>query len=88
MKTSIVVDGVTYYREQPELTKAKEVVEKYEWLKAEITSTRGHAQEQYDDCKSHGLSFAAIDAEGYLRCAIQLCELVKHIEETFTSPEL
>lgn len=33
MKNSIVVDGVEYFREQPEVTKNKAYVERYELAK-------------------------------------------------------
>ena len=36
MKNSIVVDGVEYFREQPEVTKNQAYVESYDWLKTHI----------------------------------------------------
>ena len=41
MKNSIVVDGVEYFREQPEVTKNQAYVERYDWLKTHIEEN-GH----------------------------------------------
>lgn len=83
MKTSIVVDGVTYYAEHPDLAKAKQAIDKWEWIKSEIFATVERGQELYDNMKEEGLVFGAIDAEGFLRCAKTLKERVKIIEESF-----
>ena len=83
MKTSIVVDGVTYYTEHPDLTKAKQATDKWEWIKSEIFATVESGQALYDSMKEEGLTFGAIEAEGFLRCAKALKEQVKIIEESF-----
>jgi|GEM_PF-6839660 len=83
MKNSIIVDGVTYYREQPELTKAKVAIEKYEWLTASIRHVLEAAQGLYDNMKEEGLNFSSIEAEGYLRCAKQLSNEIAAIEDNY-----
>lgn len=83
MKTSIVVDGVTYYTEHPDFAKAEQAIDKWEWIKSEIFTTVERGQELYDKMKEEGLSFGAIEAEGFLRCAKTLKERVKLIEESF-----
>lgn len=88
MKNSIVVDGVTYYREQPDLIKAKAVLEKYEWLTGDIRHFVQEAQALYDNMKDEGLSIGMIEAEGYLRAMKTLAEKVKYIEECSTEPEI
>lgn len=83
MKTSIVVDGVTYYTEHPDLTKAKQAIDKWEWIKSEILAIADEAQSFYDNMKDEGLTAGMVEAEGYLRCAKTLKEKVKIIEESF-----
>lgn len=83
MKTSIVVDGVTYYTEHPDLTKAKQAIDKWEWIKSEILVAVDQGQALYDNMKEEGLTFGAIEAEGFLRCAKALKEQVRIIEDSF-----
>ena len=81
MKTSIIVDGVTYYRDPPDLTKAKRVVEKWEWIKSFINDGVLNAQALYDNMKAEGLNVGMIEAEGYLRCAKTMLNQIAHIDE-------
>lgn len=83
MKTSIVVDGVTYYTEHPDLTKAKDAIDKWEWIRSEILLAAEQGQALYDNMKEEGLTFGVVEAEGFLRCAKTLKEKVKIIEESF-----
>ena len=82
-KNSIVVDGVTYYAEHPDLTKAKQALEKWEWIKSDILSTVEQSQRFYDKMKDDGLTFSTIEAEGYLRCAKTLKNTIEMIEQSF-----
>ena len=79
-KNSIVVDGVTYYREQPELTKAKVTLEKWDWLKDRLAQMRVEAQRSHNLALSETLTFNKVEAEGFLRCAIQIANVIKEIE--------
>ena len=82
-KNSIVVDGVMYYAEHPDLTKAKQAIDKWEWIKSEILVTNEQAQALYDNMKEEGLAFGSVEAEGFLRCAKTLAEKAKYIEDSF-----
>lgn len=81
MKNSIVVDGVVYYREPTDLTKAKKVLEKYDWMKEEIRSELGKAQSLYDNMKEEGLTFSTIEAEGALRAVKRIVNTINYIDE-------
>lgn len=81
MKNKIVVDGVEYFRETPEMAEMKKVVERYEWLKADIEHELQNAQALYDNMKEEGLSFGTVEAEGYVRCAKLMVNLIKRVEE-------
>lgn len=61
----------------------KEWKEKYEWLVREIQDTKENAEELRDDMKKNSLTVNEIEAEGFLRCAIQLCGIVENIENSF-----
>jgi hypothetical protein len=81
-KTSIVVDGVTYHAEQPELKKAKIAIEKFEWIKISIENQLAAAQNLYDNMREEGLNFGSIEAEGFLRAMKTLSSEIKMIEDT------
>lgn len=80
MANKIVVDGVTYYQEHPDLAKAKVLVEKWGWLTDFIISTNEQAQELYDNMKEEGLQFSTIEAEGFLRAAKTMTNKVTEIQ--------
>lgn len=79
-KKSIVVDGVTYYREHPDLEKAKEVLEKYDNLVWKITYQLQTAQELYNDFKAQELTFNTIEAEGFLRSIKEISDYVDYLK--------
>ncbi len=81
MKNKIVVDGVEYFRETPEMTEMKKVAERYEWLKSDIERELENAQALYDNMKEEGLNFGTVEAEGYLRCAKLMVNLIKQVED-------
>ena len=78
----VIVDGVPYYREQPELFKAKKVLGKIEWIKHDIKTGLNDAQDLYDSVKNGGLTFNTIEAEGYLRAYKNVWDLIEHIEKS------
>lgn len=83
MKHSINVDGVTYYREPPDLTKAKEVVEKYSWLCSHIASQVEETRSMCDEYAIQGLSVSLIQAEAAYLTALKIGDMVKHIDQHF-----
>lgn len=83
-KNSIVVDGVTYYKEHPDLEKAKAVLENYEGLVWNIKNHLRTAEELYEDFKEQGLTFNTIEAEGFLRSAKTVMGFLDYIEENMS----
>ena len=75
------VNEVPYYRESVDLTKAKKVVEKWEWIKSYIENELAYTQTMYDDLKKNGLSFNVIEAEGALRAIINVRQQLEYIDE-------
>lgn len=80
MNDSIVVNGVTYYREKPTDVVNVELLEKYNWLKNEIGNTLRNSQELYDQMKADGLCVGMIEAEGSLRTAKEMQKWLDYIE--------
>ena len=91
MKTKIeslkVTDDVVYvneapfYREAVDLTKAKKVLEKWEWIKSHIENELDVTQTAYDDLKKNGLSFNVIETEGFLRAIKAVKHQLEYIDE-------
>ena len=77
----VYVDDVLYYREVADLTKAKKVLEKWEWIKQHIESELADTQTAYDDLKKNGLSFNVIEAEGFLRAITNVKRQLEYIDE-------
>ena len=77
----VYVDDVPYYREAADLTKAKKVLEKWEWIKQHIESELADTQTEYDDLKKNGLSFDAIKIEGFLRAIMDVKRQLDQIDE-------
>ena len=77
----VYVNDVPYYREAVDLTKAKKVLEKWEWLKSYIEDELTDTQMGYDDLKKNGLSFNVIEAEGFLRAIKTIHAQLQHIDE-------
>lgn len=76
----VIIDGVTYYREQPELTNAKKVLDKIEWIRGDVKTELDRAQALYDNMKEEGLTFGSIEAEGYLRACKTIWNQIEFIE--------
>ena len=77
----VYVNDVPYYRESVDLTKAKKVLEKWEWIKSHIENELADTQTAYDDLKKNGLSFNAIEAEGFLRAITNVKRQLEYIDE-------
>ena len=77
----VYVNDVPYYREAVDLTKAKKVLEKWEWIKSHIENELADTQTAYDDLKKNGLSFNAIEAEGFLRAITDVKRQLEYIDE-------
>ena len=77
----VYVNEIPFYREAVDLTKAKKVLEKWEWIKSHIEDELVNAQAAYDDLKKIGLSFNAIEAEGFLRAITDVKRQLDHIDE-------
>jgi hypothetical protein len=80
MKDSVLVDGETYYKCIPETTNEK-LANNFNWISLEIENGCNHARELYDDFKKQGLSFGAVEAEGYLRAFEQMKSTLLWIKE-------
>ena len=78
----VYVNDVPYYREAVDLTKEKKVLEKWEWIKSHIENELADTQTAYDDLKKNGLSFNAIEIEGFLRAIILIKRQLEYIDET------
>lgn len=77
----VYVNDVPYYREAVDLTKAKKVLEKWEWIKGHINGELISTQTLYDDLKKNGLSLNLIETEGYLRAIKDVQDQLEHIDE-------
>ena len=77
----VYVNEVPYYREAVDLTKAKKVLEKWEWIKDHIENELADTQTAYDDLKKNGLSFNVIEAEGFLRAITDVKRQLEYIDE-------
>lgn len=77
----VYVNEVPYYREVVDLTKAKKVLEKWEWIKDHIDGELISTQTLYDDMKKNGLSFNVIEAEGFLRAIKTVKQQLDYIDE-------
>ena len=77
----VYVNEVPYYREAVDLTKAKKVLEKWEWIKDHIENELANTQMVYDDLKKNGLSFNVIETEGFLRAITDVKRQLEYIDE-------
>lgn len=57
--------------------------EKYEWLTDELRRMREDAEALRDDMKANALTVGAIEAEGFLRCAITVCSHIDRVEASY-----
>ena len=60
---------------------------RYEWLKSDLRKIRDDAEYLRDDMTKHRLTANSIEAEGYLRCALQVCEIIDNIDESYNKQE-
>ena len=77
----VYVNEIPFYREAVDLTKAKKVLVKWEWIKRHIENELVDAQAEYDDLKKNGLSFNVIEAEGFLRAITDVKQHLDYIDE-------
>ena len=77
----VYVNEVPFYREDVDLTKAKKVLEKWEWIKSHIENELDVTQTAYDDLKKNGLSFNVIETEGFLRAIKTVKHQLEYIDE-------
>jgi len=77
----VYVNGIPFYREAVDLTKAKKALEKWEWIKSHINDELAETQATYDDLKKNGLSFNVIEAEGFLRAIKTIHAQLQYIDE-------
>lgn len=82
VKNKIVVDGVTYYAEPPDLSKAKVVIEKLEWLRKDVAIKLMNAQILHNESAKNGLTISAISTEGYLRAIIDVMATIERIDDS------
>jgi len=86
MKSSKLAEKLEYLIDQ-EVQKTVDTnstwKEKYEWLVSEIQNEQIRAQDLFSDMKENGLTAGTIEAEGYLRCAITIENIVTRIEEAY-----
>lgn len=54
--------------------------DKYECLTDNLRQMRNHAESQLDDMKANGLTAGSIEAEGFLRCAIMVCNEIEWVD--------
>ena len=79
----ITLNGIEYVRatSESEIQELKKAKEELEWLKHEIQRNYDNAKLLVEDFKESGLTFNAVEAEGYLRASKTIYEQMKHIEE-------
>lgn len=78
MDNTVVVNGVTYYRNLP---KQGNYEEKYECLVADLKDHIRDAEAIYKEFKELGLTFNTIEAEGYLRSAKTIEDIMGRVEK-------
>jgi hypothetical protein len=61
--------------------------EKYQWLESELLSIKEQAEALHEDMKANGLTVGSIESEGYLRCAVTVCNLVERINDSYKSED-
>ena len=83
MKDKIVVDGVTYFREDVSIS--QEVSRKagnYDWLVSEINNYHEDALSLYVNMKNECLSINMVEAEGFLRAMKTIINKIGEIEDS------
>ena len=79
-KNKIVVDGVVYYLEPPDLTKAKIVLDRWEAFKSRLATVYEKGKRDYAAATAVGLNINSIEREGYLRCANEVKAIIEELE--------
>lgn len=81
MNETIVVNGVTYYREKEPSPTVDQLTERLSWIEQEVQAMLTKAQELYDQMREDGLTIGTVEAEGYLRAAQEMQKWVGYIRE-------
>ena len=66
-----------------ELNRLREYKEKYEWLVRKIEEEEEDAESIYNNYSQERLTVNSIEAEGYLRCAKTIKNIVAYIESHY-----
>lgn len=66
-----------------ELKRLREGKEKYEWLVRKIEEEEDDAESIYNNYSQEGFTVNSIEAEGYLRCAKTIKNIVAYIESHY-----
>lgn len=66
-----------------ELKRLRECKEKYEWIVRKIEEEVDEAESIYNDYSQEGFTVNSIEAEGYLRCAKTIRNIVAYIESHY-----
>jgi len=77
--SSINVNGVTYYSEPQVSEKESELKGILDEIKWQSDRMVENAKSWYSDYKEQGLSFGSIEAEGYLRAALEMNTWLKDV---------
>lgn len=73
----LTINGVRYYKSLPEeLIKIKQLEEELEWIHLNVDETLQQAQALYDDMKDNELTIGMVEAEGFLRCAKTISNII------------
>lgn len=67
-------------RVEQELRKRGEEERKYDVLRDEVISIVDGAKDSYKAMKENGLSMGTAEAEGYLRCALDVWNIIKSMD--------
>ncbi len=76
-RTKINIDGIDYFCEAPELTKAKEAIEKWSCLRSYVIDKLEETRREISIADKEGLTLHNLELTGY---AWALRELFKQIE--------
>lgn len=49
----------------------------------DLRGLRQEAEELRDDMRTNGLTAGTLESEGFLRCAIAVCNTIEHVEKSF-----
>ena len=83
-KLHIIVEEA---KQQAALSAGAQWKEKYQWLESELLSIKEQAEALHEDMKANRLTVGSIESEGYLRCAVTVCNLVERINDSYKSED-